>query len=114
MPSALQLLRDNRITGVEVTEPADVNLGKTIKMDTKTMWCVILEQSVRDQWDSQMHCTEITDRKESVDQEESENGKTEIQIIMGAGRKCTTFTDHCRLLGLMGQDLPFQSSERAI
>lgn len=49
MPKALQLLTDNKITGFEVTEPADFSLDKTIRMDTKTIWCVTLEQSILDQ-----------------------------------------------------------------
>lgn len=95
-----------------MTKPADINLDKTVRTDTKTIWCVILEQSVWDQWDSQMHCAEITDGKESEYEAESEKGKTEIQIMKGTDRKCTIFTDHCGLLGLMGQDFSFQRAER--
>lgn len=87
---------DNRITGVEVTEPADVNLDKTVRTDAKTIWRAILEQSVLDKWDSQMHCAEITDRMESEYEEESEKSNTEMQII----NKRTVFTgqDCCKLL----------------
>lgn len=84
---------DSKITGVEVTEPADTSLDKTVRTDTKTIWCVMLEWSALDQWESQMHCAEVTERKESEYEEESEKSKTEMQITMGTDRKCTTFTE---------------------
>lgn len=84
---------DKKITGVEVTQPADISLDKTVRTDTKTIWCVILEWSVLDQWDSQMHCAEVTDRKESEYEEKSERSTTEMHIMMGTDRKCAVFTE---------------------
>lgn len=70
---------DNRRTGVEGTEPADAGLDKTVRTDThrETICCLILELSGLDQWDTQVHCAEVRDRKES--EEESEKRKTKMQ-----------------------------------
>lgn len=53
--------------------------------------CVALEHSVLGEWESKMHCVEITDGRKGVWIFESEKGKTEVQIMMGTDRKCTVF-----------------------
>lgn len=82
---------DNRGIGVKGTEPADVGLDKTVRTHTKTICCLILELSGLDQWDTQVQCAEVRDRKESESEEGSE--KSKMQKTMGTDRKCAIFAE---------------------
>lgn len=86
---------DNRGTGVKGTEPADVGLDKAVRTHTKTICCLILELSGRDQWDTQVQRAEVRDRKESESEfeEGSEKRKTKMQKTMGTDRKCAIFAE---------------------
>lgn len=56
--------------GADGTELADVSLAKTVRTDTKTIWCVTLEGAVLEQWDGQVLSPGDTSREESEHGEE--------------------------------------------
>lgn len=99
---------DNGGTGVRGTEPDDVGRDKTVRTHTKTICCLIVELSGLDQWDTQVQCAEVRDRKEFESEEGSETRKTKMQKTTGTDRKCAIFAEQdteansCILLSVLG------------
>lgn len=142
----------NRITGAEVTEPADVNLDKTVWTDMRTICCMIwywsglfwisatvrrlkTERSLnmrKPEIQKEMHYIYRARLGPSVLSSRNDllcswkkpavfksqffhlRNKDKSDLTYRRGRKggVRILFDHCELLGLMGQELSFQSSER--